>query len=109
MQYQMLGKPDEVSICGFWWGALVTLEILLKSPQSSAPVAAKLRSAGVDSVRYCLDNPLVQIASMGMETGVTTSRIAATVWGRDVSYYEKHNFCSSSSCCCSHQRFWTAG
>lgn len=79
--YQMLGKPEEASICAVWWGALFTLLILLGSPQSGPMVAAKLRSAGVDSFRYILDNPLVQAAGAGMVTTQTATRIAALVWG----------------------------
>ena len=82
--YQMLGKPEDATVCGLWWGALFTLEILLASPMAK-PVAAKLRSAGMDSVRFLLDHPLVQLGAMGLETGVPATRIAALVWGRDVS------------------------
>jgi hypothetical protein len=38
---------------------------------------------GVDSVRYLLDHPLVQLGAMGLESGMTATRIAALVWGRD--------------------------
>ena len=79
--YQMLGNPEDASVCGVWWGALFTIEILLGSPQSGPIVASKLRSAGVDSVRFLLDHPLVQIQDIGLVTGVTTTRIAALVWG----------------------------
>lgn len=43
----------------------------------------KLRSAGVDCFRYCLDHPLVLFKEFGSETGVTATKIAALVWGRD--------------------------
>lgn len=79
--YQMLGKPEEASMCAVWWGALFTLLILLGSPQSGPIVAAKLRSAGVDSFKYILDHPLVQAADIGMVTTQTVTRIAAFVWG----------------------------
>lgn len=79
--YQMLGNPEDASVCGVWWGALFTLEILLASPAASKPIVAKLRSAGVDTVRYLLDNPLEQLFGLG--TGITATRIAAEVWGRD--------------------------
>jgi hypothetical protein len=82
--YQMLGKPEDASVCAVWWGALFTLEILLASPGAKA-IVAKLRSAGVDSVRHLLDNPLVQMSSMGLETGVSATKVAVMVWGRDVS------------------------
>lgn len=80
--YQMLGKPEDASVCGVWWGALFTLDLLLGSPMAK-PITEKMRSAGVDSVRYLLDHPLVQVDALGMETGVTATRIAALVWGRD--------------------------
>ena len=79
--YQMLGQPQQASICAVWWGALFTLQILLGSPNAGPTVAAKLRSAGVESVRFLLDHPLVQLADIGLETGVTTTGIAALVWG----------------------------
>jgi hypothetical protein len=66
--YQMLNKPEATSICAMWWGGLWTLEVLLGSAQAKL-IVAKLRSAGVDSFRYLLDNPRVQFASLGMETG----------------------------------------
>jgi hypothetical protein len=58
------------------------LEILLSSPQAQ-PVVAKLRSAGVDSFRFVLDNPLLLIPSIGWETSANATKIAALVWGRD--------------------------
>lgn len=79
--YKMLGKPEEACICAVWWGALFTLSILLGSPQSGPMVAAKLRSAGVDSFRYILDHPLVQNEEIGLVSTVTVTRIAAFVWG----------------------------
>ena len=79
--YQMLGKPEDASVCAVWWGALFTLEILLASPGAKA-IVAKLRSAGV---RHLLDTPLVQMSSMGLETGVSATKVAVMVWGRDVS------------------------
>jgi len=80
--YQMLDNPDEASVCAVWYGALFGLEILLASPEAK-PVAAKLRSAGLDSVRYMIDHPLDQVKDFGMGTGQSTTRIAALVWGRD--------------------------
>jgi hypothetical protein len=80
--YQMIDKPQEISVCAFWWGALFTLERLLSSPQAK-PIADRLRRSGVESVRYLLDHPLVQLGDMGFDTGPTATRIAALVWGRD--------------------------
>ena len=81
--YQMLGNPDEASVCAVAYGALAALEMLnLGSPQAQ-PIVDKLHSAGVDQFRYLLDNPLVFAAAFGLETGSQATKIAALVWGRD--------------------------
>jgi hypothetical protein len=77
--YQMLGKPEQVGVCVFTFGVLDTLELLLGSEQARPIVTSKLRSAGVDSFRYMLDHPLAHVASMGMETGIQGTKIAALV------------------------------
>eukprot|EP01045_Picozoa_sp_COSAG04_P016866 COSAG04_NODE_1445_length_6714_cov_1.982162_6_plen_541_part_00 len=81
--YQMLGNPDEASVCAVAYGALAALEMLnLGSPQAQ-PIVDKLHSAGVDSFRYLLDHPLVFAAAFGLETGSQATKISALVWGRD--------------------------
>eukprot|EP01043_Picozoa_sp_COSAG02_P026255 COSAG02_NODE_1506_length_12232_cov_420.616088_18_plen_396_part_00 len=77
--YQMLGKPEQASVCGVWYGGLTTLETLLASAQATPIVTDKLRSAGVESFRYLLDHPLVQVAALGLETGVSATTITAQV------------------------------
>ena len=77
--YQMLGKPEEASVCSVSFGVLYLLEVLLRSPQARPIVTDKLRSAGVDSFRYLIDNPLVLWEVAGLETGVRATQIAARV------------------------------
>jgi hypothetical protein len=80
--YQMMNRPEATSVTAMLWGGLYTLEVLLGSPQAEL-VAAKLRSAGVDSFRYLLDHALVQGKSVGIESSVMATKVAALVWGRD--------------------------
>ena len=77
--YAMLGKPEEGNVCGMQWGVVNVLEILLKSAHAAPIVARKLRSAGVDSFRYLIDHPLINLPSIGFETGSQATRIAAMV------------------------------
>ena len=77
--YQMLGKPDEVSVVAVQYGGLTSLEALNLSSPEAQPIVAKIRSAGVDSFRFMLDNPLVLMADFGFETGVSATKIAALV------------------------------
>ena len=77
--YHMLGEPGAASPSAIQWGALETLEIMLRSPRQAEPIVAKLRSAGVDSFRYLLDHPLVQFVEMELGTAVNATRIAAQV------------------------------
>ena len=63
------------------YGCLFSLAALLVSPLAAKPVIAKLRSAGVDCFRYVLDNPLVQIQDLGLDTATNATRIAAQVRG----------------------------
>lgn len=79
--YQMLGKPEQASVCAITWGVLATLEDLLRSEQARPIVTKKLRSAGVESFRYILDHPLVNFAELGLETGPQATYIAALVRG----------------------------
>jgi hypothetical protein len=81
--YQMLGKPDDAGVIYLTWGVLHSLEILLGSAQARPIVVAKLRSAGVDSLRYMLDHPLVTLGDFGQGSGAQATRVAALVWGRD--------------------------
>lgn len=75
----MLGNPEEANVNSITYGVLVMLEFLLGSPQAQLTVANKLRSAGVDSFRYLMDNPLVQIAEFGLDSRVQAAKIAALV------------------------------
>lgn len=77
--YQMLGKPEEANVIGMQWSMLNILEILLKSTHAAPIVSRKLRGAGADSFRYLLDNPLLNLPSVGFETGSQATRIAAMV------------------------------
>jgi hypothetical protein len=79
--YQLIG-PGETSVCTVQWGAVWMLDILLGSPHADT-VCHKLRSAGVDALRYLLDHPLEAMAAVGAETGNQATRIAALVWGKD--------------------------
>ncbi len=81
--YQMLGRPEEASVAVIQWGALFTLEVMLASAQAAPIITQMLRSAGADAFRYLLNEPLVNFQQMGFETGVSATRIAAQVWGRD--------------------------
>jgi hypothetical protein len=77
--YMLLGQ-ENTSVCSLCWGGLYTLEILLDGSQAAAALLVdKLRSAGVDSFRFLMDNPLVQIGDIGLETGAIATRIAAQV------------------------------
>jgi hypothetical protein len=75
--YQMIG-PKETSVCTVQWGALWCLDTLLGS-RHAEPICQKLRSAGVDAVRYVLDHPLAAMAAAGSESGTQATRIAALV------------------------------
>eukprot|EP01043_Picozoa_sp_COSAG02_P068075 COSAG02_NODE_11171_length_1777_cov_2.868892_1_plen_409_part_00 len=77
--YQMMGKPEEANVIIMQWSMLNILEILLKSTHAAPIVSKKLRGAGADSFRYLLDNPLVNLPSVGFETGSQATRIAAMV------------------------------
>lgn len=79
--YQMLGRPEEASVNALIWGGVYLLDYMLGSPQASEPVATRLRSAGVDAVRYVLDHPLSNFTTWN-ETGGHATKIAAKVWGR---------------------------
>lgn len=79
--YQMLGRPEEASVNALIWGGVFLLDYMLASPQASEPVATRLRSAGVDAVRYVLDHPLSNFTTWN-ETGGHATKIAAKVWGR---------------------------
>jgi hypothetical protein len=81
--YQMLGNPEEASPIAVVWGGLQLLDQLDLGSPHAKPIVDKLRSAGVDCFRYCLDHPLVLFKEFGSETGVTATKIAALVWGRD--------------------------
>ena len=48
-----------------------------------APIIAKLRAETKETFRFIRDNPIIQVASMGLVSGVQTTKIAAVVWGRD--------------------------
>jgi hypothetical protein len=83
--YQMLGNPQAANTMAVQYGVVNFLDMLLSSDCDTQvePIIAKLRAAGVDCFRYLLDNPLVTLASMYMETGANATRVAALVWGRD--------------------------
>ena len=81
--YQMLGDPDEACNISVTLGSLYFLEVGLGSARDSEKIVAKLRRAGVECIRYLLDNPLSMIASLGLASGVQATKIAAMTWGRD--------------------------
>jgi hypothetical protein len=72
--YQMLG-PEHASVVAVEFGALEMIQVLVSSPEQAKPIAAKLRSAGVDSFRYILDHPLVCLTTL-CETGPAATRKA---------------------------------
>jgi hypothetical protein len=76
--YQLLGAPADASVCAVAYTLTMVERLNLCSPEA-APVVVKLRSAGVDCFRYVLDHPLVFAASMGFDTAVNATNIAALV------------------------------
>jgi hypothetical protein len=91
--YQLLGNPDEASALALLGGSLLFLEHGLSSPKNSELVVAQLRSAGVASFRYLLDNPLSLLGAFGVETGVQATRIAAVVRGTLLPRARSPAFC----------------
>lgn len=75
--YQLLG-PEQSSVVAVQYGALELLKTLLRFPEHSKSIIAKLQTAGYDSFRFILDNPLVVFPVL-LESGATATRIAAAV------------------------------
>ena len=81
--YQMLGDPSEANVVTVMMGGLMTFEYMDLSSEQAKPYVAKLRSSGAAAFRFLLDNPLAHMAALGQETGLTATKVAAVVWGRD--------------------------
>ena len=47
--------------------------------EQSELIITKLRSSGIGAFRYILDNPIVLMASIGYETSIQATKIAARV------------------------------
>ena len=76
--FQMMGQPDRVSPMAIVYGLWVLETLQLHTPEATQ-VVAKLRSAGVDSMRYILDHPKVHYAEFGVvrPRGVRTLAISS--------------------------------
>lgn len=81
--YVTMEQRKDVSRCAVWYGAMFGLEVCLLGAVDPAPIIAKLRAETKETFRFIRDNPIIQVASMGLVSGVQTTKIAAVVWGRD--------------------------
>ena len=77
--YQVMGKPEDASVVAVWYGGLWLLDMIGIGSPRAEPIRDKIRSAGVDALRFVIDHPLVQIGDLGMGTNVTGTKVAAIV------------------------------
>jgi hypothetical protein len=59
------------------------LEVLVLEAPDPTPIVSRLRSAGVNAIRFVIDHPLALLGEIGTETSMHATNIAAAVWGGD--------------------------